>query len=137
MLVYGQIFCTTMEEQIPSSTPTQPVEQPQIPQVPPGLQGITPEMLEAMKARAREEAIRMTILQQQQQMVPQEEIPGPPRPSIPVPQAPQPQIIYLRRNLTVAELIIVFAIACGLVTGVQAAWNFASNHLPRIEIKAR
>jgi hypothetical protein len=129
-----------MEEQIPSSTPTQQVEQPQIPQMPPALQGITPEMLEAMKARAREEAIRMTILQQQQQqqqMVPQEEIPTAPRPSIPVPQAPQPQIIYLRRNLTVAELIIVFAIACGLVTGVETAWNFASNHLPRIEIKAR
>lgn len=137
MLVYGQIFCTTMEEQIPSSTPPQPVEQPQIPQVPPGLQGITPEMLEAMKARAREEAIRMTILQQQQQMVAQEEAPVAPRPSVPVPQATQPQILYVRRNLTVAELIIVFVIACGLVTGVQTAWNFASNHLPRIEIKAR
>lgn len=134
MLVYGQIFCTTMEEQIPSSTPTQPIEQPQMP---PALQGITPEMLEAMKARAREEAIRMTILQQQQQVAPQEEVPAAPRPSIPVFQPPQPQVIYLRRNLTVAELIIVFAIACGLVTGVQAAWNFASNHLPRIEIKAR
>lgn len=134
MLVYGQIFCTTMEEQIPSSTPPQPGEQPQMPPIP---QGITPEMLEAMKARAREEAIRMTILQQQQQMAPQEEVPVAPRPSVPVFQPPQPQVIYLRRNLTVAELIIVFAIACGLVTGVQAAWNFASNHLPRIEIKAR
>jgi len=39
--------------------------------------------------------------------------------------------------LTVAELIVVFAIACGLVTGVQATWNFVSNNLPRIEIKAR
>jgi hypothetical protein len=126
-----------MEEQIPSSTPTQSVEQPQMPQMPPALQGITPEILEAMKARAREEAIRMTILQQQQQMVPQEEVPVASRPSIPVIQPPQPQVIYLRRNLTVAELIIVFAIACGLVTGVQTAWNFASNHLPRIEIKAR
>ena len=137
MLVYGQIFCTTMEEQIPSSTPTQSVDQPQLPQMPQALQGITPEMLEAMKARAREEAIRMTILQQQQQMAPQEEVPVAPRPSVTVFQPPQPQVIYLRRNLTVAELIIVFAIACGLVTGVQTAWNFASNHLPRIEIKAR
>lgn len=133
MLVYGQIFCTTMEEQIPSSTPTQPAEQSQVPAA---LQGITPEMLEAMKARAREEAIRMTILQQQQ-MPPQEEVPVAPRPSIPVFQPPQPQVVYVRRNLTVAELIVVFAISCGLVTGVQAAWNFASNHLPRIEIKAR
>jgi hypothetical protein len=37
----------------------------------------------------------------------------------------------------VAELIVVFAISCGLVVGIQGAWNFASNHLPRIEIKAR
>lgn len=134
MLVYGQIFCTTMEEQIPSSTPTQPAEQPQVPAA---LQGITPEMLEAMKARAREEAIRMTILQQQQQMPPQEEVPVAPRPSIPVFQPPQPQVVYVRRNLTVAELIVVFAIACGLVTGIQATWNFTTNYLPRIEIKAR
>ena len=134
MLVYGKIFRITMEEQIASSIPPQAVEQPQMPPVP---QGITPEMLEAMKARAREEAIRMTILQQQQQVAPPEEVPLAPRPSVPVFQQPQPQIVYLRRNLTVAELIIVFAIACGLVTGVQAAWNFASNHLPRIEIKAR
>jgi len=134
MLVYGQIFCTTMEEQIPSSTPTQSAEKPQMP---PALQGITPEMLEAMKARAREEAVRMTILQQQKQVAPPEEVPVAPRPSIPVFQPPQPQVVYVRRNLTVAELIVVFAIACGLVTGVQAAWNFTTNHLPRIEIKAR
>jgi hypothetical protein len=133
MLVYGQIFCTTMEEQIPSSTPPQPAEQPQFPSVP---QGITPEMLEAMKARAREEAIRMTILQQQ--AAPQEvEVPAAPRPSVPFFQPQQPQVVYVRRNLTVAELIVVFAISCGIVVGIQGAWNFASNHLPRIEIKAR
>ena len=133
MLVYGQIFCTTMEEQIPSSTPPQSAEQPQFPSVP---QGITPEMLEAMKARAREEAIRMTILQQQ--AAPQEEeVPAAPRPSVPVFQPQQPQVVYVRRNLTVAELIVVFAISCGIVVGIQGAWNFASNHLPRIEIKAR
>ena len=133
MLVYGQIFCTTMEEQIPSSTPPQSAEQPQFPSVP---QGITPEMLEAMKARAREEAIRMTILQQQ--AAPQEEeVPAAPRPSVPVFRPQQPQVVYVRRNLTVAELIVVFAISCGIVVGIQGAWNFASNHLPRIEIKAR
>ena len=134
MLVYGQIFCTTMEEQIPSSTPPQSAEQPQFPSVP---QGITPEMLEAMKARAREEAIRMTILQQQ--VAPQEEVevPAAPRPSVPVFRPQQPQVVYVRRNLTVAELIVVFAISCGIVVGIQGAWNFASNHLPRIEIKAR
>lgn len=131
MLVYGQIFCTVMEEQIPSSTPPQAIEPPSIPP------GITPEMLEVMKARAREEAVRMTLLQQQQQQVQQEEIPVAPRMPMPSFAPPQPQVVYLRRNLTVAELIVVFAISCGLVLGVQGAWNFASNHLPRIEIKAR
>jgi hypothetical protein len=120
-----------MEEQIPSSTPPQAIEPPAIPP------GITPEMLEAMKARAREEAVRMTLLQQQQQQVAQEEIPVAQRMSMPSFAPPQPQVIYLRRNLTVAELIVVFAISCGLVVGIQGAWNFASNHLPRIEIKAR
>ena len=120
-----------MEEQIPSSTPPQAIEPPSIPP------GITPEMLEVMKARAREEAVRMTLLQQQQQQVQQEEIPVAPRMPMPSFAPPQPQVVYLRRNLTVAELIVVFAISCGLVLGVQGAWNFASNHLPRIEIKAR
>lgn len=119
-----------MEEQIPSSTPPQAIEPPAIPP------GITPEMLEAMKARAREEAVRMTLMQQQQQ-IKTEEIPVAQRMPAPSFAPPQQQVIYLRRNLTVAELIVVFAIACGIVTGVQAAWNFASNHLPRIEIKAR
>jgi len=94
-------------------------------------------MLEAMKARAREEAVRMTLLQQQQQQAPQEEVPVAQRMPAPSFIPPQPQVVYVRRNLTVAELIVVFAIACGIVTGVQAAWNFTSNLLPRIEIKAR
>ena len=124
-----------MEDQVPSSTPpqfSQLKEQPI-----PG--GITPELLEQMKARAREEAIRMTILQQQAAAqetadypIGQPEVPA--RFQIP---NPQPQVVYVRRNLTVAELIVVFAIACGLVTGIQAGWNFVSNNLPRIEIKAR
>jgi hypothetical protein len=92
-----------------------------------------------MKARAREEAIRMTILQQQAAAPEETERPiG--QPEVParfqIPSA-QPQVVYVRRNLTVAELIVVFLISCGLVTGIQGAWNFASNHLPRIEIKAR
>lgn len=124
-----------MEDQVPSSTPPQ-FSELKNPQVPPG---ITPEILEQMKARAREEAIRMTILQQQAATQEQAEYPTV-QPEIPSRfQVPpfSPQVVYVRRNLTVAELIVVFAIACGLVTGVQAGWNFISNSLPRIEIKAR
>jgi hypothetical protein len=54
-------------------------------------------------------------------------------------QIPQqsPRVVYVRRNLTVAELALVLLLSCGLVTGVQAAWNFASNVLPRLEIKVK
>lgn len=107
-----------MEEKVPSSNV--PLSQPPTP-------GITPEMLEMMKARAREEAIRQTIIQQQVQ---EQATAGFNAPN-------QPRIIYVRRNLTVAELILIIALACGLVTGVQASWNFASNILPRVEIKSK
>jgi hypothetical protein len=124
-----------MEDQVPSSTPPQFSELKNSPI--PG--GITPELLEQMKARAREEAIRMTILQQQAAAQEQAEYPTG-QPEVPsrfqVPMQP-PQVVYVRRNLTVAELILVFAVSCGLVTGLQVTWNFASNNLPRIEIKAR
>lgn len=126
-----------MEEQVTSSIPPQTPAEGNAPT--PGV--LTPEALEQLKARAREEAIRMTILQQQMarpepavQPIAQPEVPASQRIQIPT---PQPQFVYVRRNLTVAELIVVFAIACGIVTGVQATWNFVSNSLPRIEIKAR
>lgn len=126
-----------MEEPITSSIP------PQVPsegnQPTPGV--LTPEALEQLKARAREEAIRMTLLQQQTAR--QEPVAQPiAQPEVPASQTiqnplPRPQVVYVRRNLTVAELIVVFAIACGIVTGVQATWNFVSYYLPRIEIKAK
>ena len=99
-----------MEEQLPSS---------QIPQQSGPIPGtITPEQLEMMKARAREAAVRTTLEQRQQQMVP-------------------PQVVYVRRNFTVAELILVVLLSCGLVTAVQVGWNFAAKTLPRIEIKVK
>ena len=122
-----------MEDQVPSSVP--PQQEPLAPN------GLTPEILEALKARAREEAIRMTMLQKQGQLQEGADRPiaratVPPSQAIPAPQ-PQPQIMYLRRNLTGAELGLVILLSCGLVTGVQAGWNFVSNHLPSIEIKAK
>ena len=138
MLVCGKTICIAMEEPLTSSLPPQ-TPTPEASQPIPGV--LTPEALEKWKARAREEAIRMTLLQQQMarpepmvQPIAQPEVPASQKFQVPT---PQPQVVYLRRNLTVAELIVVFIIACGLVTGVQATWNFASNSLPRIEIKAR
>lgn len=105
-----------VEDQIPASQP--PV------QMPPTMEGqITPEQLAEMKARARELAIQQTLAQQaavQQQQASQ-----------------QPQFIYVRRNLTVAEVLLVILLSCGIVTGIQWTWNALSNVLPRIEIKVR
>ena len=105
-----------MEEQIPPSQA--PVTQQPPQQVP--LEGqITPEMLAEMKARARQVAVQQAIAQQQQ-----------------IPQ-PQQQVVYVRRNLTVAEVLLVLLLSCGIVTGVQWSWNMVTNFLPRVEIRMR
>jgi hypothetical protein len=46
-------------------------------------------------------------------------------------------VIYVRRNLTVAEVLLVLLLSCGIVTGVQWTWNIVTNFLPRIEVKMR
>ena len=76
---------------------------------------ITQEELQEMKMMARQQAIQQ-IAQQRQ-------------------AAQQQQIVYVRRNLTVAEVIVVFIISCWLVFGIQAGWSVATNVLPKIEIK--
>ena len=102
-----------MEEQIPASQPPM--------QTPPQLEGqITPEQLEAMKARAREIAVQQAIAQQAA-----------------IQQQQQPRVIYMRRNLTVAEVLLVLLLSCGIVTGIQWTWTTLSNVLPKIEIKVR
>ena len=84
---------------------------------------ITPEQLEEMKARARELAIQQTMAQQAaiQQQLPQQ----------------RPRVIYVPRNMTVAELVLILLLSCGLVTAAQAGWNFISSNLPRLEIKVK
>jgi hypothetical protein len=102
-----------MEEQIPPSQP--PMQQT--------LEGqITPEMLAEMKARAMELAIQQTVPQRLPMETPLE--------------AP-PQVVYVRRNLTVAELLLVLLLSCGIVTGIQGLWYLGTNLLPRLEIRVR
>jgi len=108
-----------MEEQIPSSIP------PQSSQPVPGQ--ITPETLEAMKRQAREMAIAQYMSQQQQPVAP------PPAPRY----SKEPNVIYVPRSLTVAELILIFVLSVGVVVGIQAGWKFATETLPRIEIKMK
>ena len=62
-----------------------------------------------------------------------EKPPVPPQPQ-PMPQS-EPQVVYVRRNLTLAELVVVFAISFASVVAIQAAWSFATDVLPRIEIR--
>ena len=89
------------------------------PSQPPINPQITPEQLEQMKARARELAIQQTLAQK-----------------API-SPPQPQVIYVRRNLTIAEIVVILALACGLVTGVQFTWNVVNEFLPRLEINVK
>ena len=98
-----------MEEQIPPSQP--PMQQT--------LEGqITPEALAEMKARAMELAIQQTVPQR-------------------LPVEMPPQVVYVRRNLTVAELLLVLLLSCGIVTGIQGLWYVGTNLLPRLEIRVR
>jgi len=91
-------------------------------QIPPSQQPLpyqlTPEQLAQIKANAREAAIRQTVEQNLKGLQ-------------------QPKVVYVRRNLTVAELILLLALASGLVTGVQAVWDIGSSFLPRIEVKVK
>ena len=118
-----------MEEQVPPASFT-PAEQPipQVPfQIPASVPGISLEALEQMKARAREEAIRITLEQRSKApaFTPQ------------LPQVPAPNIVYVRRNLTIAELLLTLLLACGLVTGTQFIWKAASSVMPHIEVKVK
>tara|TARA_R100000657_G_scaffold4862_3_gene3196 strand:+ start:1200 stop:1487 length:288 start_codon:yes stop_codon:yes gene_type:complete len=85
----------------------------------PGVPQITPEQLAQMKARARELAIQQTLAQN---------ITNKP---------PNPQVIYVRRNLTIAEIVLLLMVSCLLVTGVQFGWRVATDFLPRVEIKVK
>ena len=106
-----------MEDQVPfSNIPGQaPEQQPIQP-------SITAEQLQEMKRMALENAIR------QQQVMQQQQVPAFSR---------EPEVFYVRRNLTIAELLLVIALSCGIVTGIQAAWNFTTDLLPRIEIREK
>lgn len=117
-----------MEEQIPAS------------QVPQQLQGISPEQLAEMKARAKEQAIRMM---KQQTPGPEGYLRAPEAPVVLpggymyMPEAPEPKIVYVRRNLTVAEILVIAVVSCTVVGGIQGVWGFASNYLPQIEVRVK
>lgn len=100
---------------------------------------ITPEDLERMKQQARELAVAQYYAQQQAENQPQTvgyRVERSMQVSSQPPRQEQ-QVVYVRRNLTIAELLVIFAISCGLVYGVPATWNFLAQNMPRIEIKVK
>ena len=147
---------SSMQEQIPSSNPAQVDEQLQYEQ---SYQEPTfnPENLEALKARARDLAMQQAIAARGMQ-IPNNPLASPPMPKPPQaparPQpaptpnyqapatsyqapAPQPNVVYLRRNLTIAEILIILALSTGILAGVQFAWGFSTDILSRIEIREK
>ena len=96
---------------------------------------------QAMREAALQQAIEQVAAKRQN--FPQQSVPPQPTPvqqasvtpSQPVAAPAQPKMVYVRRNLTLAEILVVLAISCGLVTGIQFTWNAASDILSRIEIR--
>ena len=106
--------------------------------------------LAAMRKRALDEAVaRVTGAPPAAPVAP----PAPPAP-MPTPPAPtpefvppaamrmpvappQPEVVYVRRNLTLAEMLVALVVAVGIVAGFQAGWYLATDLIPRIEIRQR
>jgi hypothetical protein len=94
----------------------------------------------AMREQALQDAIAQVTQRQATGEPPQQFVQAPPvqpaPPTQPLVQTQvEPQVVYVKRNLTLAEIIIVFAITTGCVLGIQGIWTVATDILPRIEIK--
>ena len=95
--------------------------------------GFTPDEIAFMRQRALDDAVRTVTGREPVPMAP----PAPPVPRpLPLQQQPmvQERVVTVRRNLTVAEMLVVFALACAAVVGFQGGWYLATDLLPRIEV---
>ena len=50
---------------------------------------------------------------------------------------PEPRVVYVRRNMTIAEMGLTLLISVGILTGIQFAWNFTTDIFSRIEIREK
>jgi len=135
-----------MEDQVPSSNIPQeqgkyyqnpegprfqnPAQFSAATQVPQEQPPATPDFQE-MRRLALEQAIQQVTQQPVSQPVPQA------APQVQQYNQPETNTIYVRRNLTLAEILVMFALSCGLVLGLQASWFIATDLLPRIEIREK
>lgn len=110
-----------MDEQVPAS------QEFQIPQAP---QAQIPKPdFAAMRQMAMQQAIAQHQQSKQLEYQMQQQAPEP--------LVQEPKVVYVRRNFTVAELLVTFLIACAVVLGGQFTWNFFTDVLPRIEIREK
>ena len=126
-----------MENQIPSSTPpSRPVPPQKETTQARGFEmpdmKLNVQQLEALRASMQK--ARMEI--PQQMPIPQQQASAPVAPT-PVQQPIPPQVVYVRRNLTVAEILVMLALSCVLVTGVQFVGGKLLEILPRIEVRVK
>lgn len=91
----------------------------------------------AMREQALQDAIRQVRERQGAPQPQAPQYPVAPAPAAQVTAQPTEQVRVVRRNLTMAELILVFAIAVVGVLGLQGIWYIASDIIPRIEIKEK
>lgn len=119
-----------MEDQVPSSTPP---SRPVAGQTEAAAGATFPmpklniKQLEALRASIQQAPYPVTNAPLQAQ----------PQPPQPTQQPAQPRVVYVRRNLTVAEILVLLALSCVLVTGVQFVGGKLFEFLPRVEIKVK
>jgi hypothetical protein len=135
-----------MEDQVPSSNI--PQEQGNYYQNPEGPRFQNPAQFSTATQPLQEQPpvapdfqeMRRLALEQAIQQVTQQPVPQPiaqVAPQAPQYSQPETNTVYVRRNLTLAELLVMFALSCGLVLGLQASWFIATDLLPRIEIREK
>lgn len=140
-----------MEDQVPSSNI--PQETGSYYQSPEGPRFQNPAEFAATQQQVAQQAPPMPDFQEMRRLALEQaiqQVTQQPAPQAPVPQAPpavqpsaQPYVepdvktVYVRRNLTLAEILVVFALASGVVLGVQGLWSFTTDLLPRIEIREK
>ena len=135
-----------MEDQVPSSNI--PQETGSYYQSPEGPRFQNPAEFAAAQQQVAQQAppmpdfqeMRRLALEQAIQQVTQQPAPQAPpavQPSAQPYVEPDVKTVYVRRNLTLAEILVVFALASGVVLGVQGLWSFTTDLLPRIEIREK
>jgi hypothetical protein len=133
-----------MEDQVPANSfpqePQQDFTPPPLPNFEEMRRRALQDAIEQVTQRSTVPAASMQPPQQPQYQPSKAQVPNdfhPAELSKPQNKVPEPNLVYLRRNLTMAELGVILLIAVGIVAGVQGAWHFASDIIPRIEIREK